>query len=117
MDKPIVSPEEVVEAYRETGLGVMRQGHISGHGDRACGLIALAIHHGADKTPVDAAKCLDTLLQERVGSGYPQYISGFEHGFDDVNIAFESTPLSRQGRDEGQAVWNAVLRAIGWKYA
>lgn len=103
-----ITPEQVVEAYKTTGLKPVR--HITLKDGCACGLGAVY----AQKLNV-RTECVGEVFTEIKKYGLsPSYVSGFIAGFDGVDFDEMRDVLIEDesiGYEDGQAAWKAVVDA------
>jgi hypothetical protein len=100
VDMNRITPEQVVEAYKETGLKPRQRVFLV---DKcACGLGVLAAHDANINNSYDAYDWAVTQYGE-------DYVESFWRGFDDRS----TTPQYEQhiGYEDGRACWQAVVEA------
>lgn len=128
-----ITPEEVVAAYRKTGLRPVRRISAERRFDDGfcvndeiaplcgCALVAIATANGArdlDPIQLPESEILNAACEEVFGVRWDdldghEYAAGFLGGFDGrarVLWVVVGTP-SEQGYDDGRAAWAAVVEA------
>lgn len=102
-----ITPEQVVEAYKATGLKPMRGWYFQNK-DCACGLGAIAANGGCSRNEDRADRWL-----VRNGGFHHSYIGGFAGGFDGEQslVPGANAEEYKQGYADGQSAWNAVVDA------
>lgn len=116
-----ITPEQVVEAYRKTGLRPVRAsfGNASvGEGNECCGLVACAIdriggHEFLDRR-VGAPPCPTSLIAKDALDINDSYLVGFMDGFDGYDEGGRALSGSRDydhGYEDGAGAWAALVDA------
>ena len=119
-----IKVEEVIEAYKKTGLRPIQDewfGRYRGRGNCACALTAIVIEKDPpflqDLTKEDAVDEIDMdgVMNAQLGLSYA-YIKGFTRGFDgyhtvgDLKVKVENQEDLLRGFEDGKAIWKAVKK-------
>lgn len=105
-----ITPREVLEAYKETGLEPKSQFYFDGCA--ACGLGAMAAVDGlfrsAEERKLEQEVVLE-MLERRMGEHADRYMAGFDIGFMGIKSTGDSE-WTRKGNHDGRRVCRFVFR-------
>lgn len=115
-----ITPEQVVEAYRKTGLKPVRERWVAWSGGECvvCGLSAVAIAAGNEAKEIEQRTIKTRCIGEMLGLPI-EYVGGFADGFDDESVSESRLRDSEEfiaGHADGIAAREAVL-AAGMEFA
>jgi hypothetical protein len=101
-----IKPEQVIEAYKKTGL-IPKQ-KVTLKDGCACGLGAIyALEHGAEKKDWIGLLHVISSFNDKD----KDYGIGFADGFDGLPRAYIEFSEYRTGHEDGKAAWKAVVES------
>ncbi len=108
-----INPEEVMQAYTELGIKPIQGCYHNSDYNCACGVGVMAIKLRHQDLLSKKRKVQGIALSNYFGyltvHGYDcNYLSGFIHGFDDVDTDKNDTDNFKLGVEDGKATWQKV---------